>query len=120
MRILVLLLSFLSLSLPIFSSAPVSGTIGQVAVEIAPGSITEIAIEAAGREYTESWLDDYASDKISFGEAYSEMLSSLLPLSDIIAGEEKNNAVTIMSLADGTVLSFIFRNGRIAAVTPAP
>lgn len=120
MRILVLLLSFLSLSLPLFSSAPVSGTIGQVAVEIVPGSITEIAIEAAGREYTESWLDDYASDKISFGEAYSEMLSSLLPLSDIIAGEEKNNAVTIMSLADGTVLSFIFRNGRIAAVTPAP
>ena len=114
-------IALLLLSLPLFSSAPVSETIGRVAVEIDDDSITAIALEAASKEYTESWLDEYAADKISFGEAYSPLLSSLLPLSgNIIAGEEKNNAVTIMDMEDGTVLTFIFRGGRIAAISQDP
>ena len=116
----ILLLAFTLFSLPLAASVPVSATIGRVAVEIPSGSITETALKAAESEYTEAWLDEYALDKISFGEAYSELLSSLLPLSDLIAGEERNNAVTLKSLADGTVLSFVFRDGKIAALTPVP
>ncbi len=112
---------FIALSLsPLFAVAPVSGTIGRIAVSVAPDSITATALEAAGEEYTEAWLEKYAVDKVSFGEAYSPLLSSVLPLSDVVAGEEKGGAVSLMSLEDGTVLSFMFVDGRIAAVNELP
>lgn len=104
-------------SIPLFASVPTSESIGRIATDVAEGSITEIALEAAGREYTEEWLDDYAVDKVSFGEAYSPLLSEVLPLDNPVAGMEKGGAVSLMSLSDGTVLSFIFRNGRIVAVS---
>lgn len=117
LKLLLISLAFLS---PLYAVAPVSGTVGKVQCTIVPESITETALKAATEEYTEAWLDKYAVDKISFGEAYSEILSSSLPLDNPIAGEEKNNAVTLRSLADGTILSFVFADGRIAAVSESP
>ena len=114
--LLILLISFS----PLYAVAPVSATVGRVQCSVVPQSITEIALKAASEEYTEAWLDEYAVDKISFGEAYSELLSASLPLDNPIAGEEKNSAVTLRSLTDGTVLSFIFQNGRIAAISESP
>ena len=78
------------------------------------------ALNAAGEEYTEAWLDEYAVDKVSFGEAYSPLLSSVLPLSNVVAGIEKGGAVSLRSLDDGRVLTFIFSDGRIAAVSEKP
>ncbi len=106
--------------MPLYAVAPLSSSIGRIQTDVKDGSITAIALEAAGRSYTESWLDDYASAKVSFGEAYSEILSASLPMDNPVAGTEKNGAVTLMSLTDGTILSFVFRNGRIVAVSPAP
>lgn len=114
-----ILVAIISVS-PLFAVAPVSDEIGRIQTAVADDSITCIALKAAGEDYTESWLDEFAVDKISFGEAYSGILSSLLPLHDPIAGEEKNNAVTLKSLSDGTVLTFIFVDGRIAAISQSP
>lgn len=110
----------LLLSSSLYASSPVSGTIGPVQTSVEEGSITGIALKAASEEYTEAWLDQYAVDKVSFGEAYSSLLSDTLPLSDLIASGERNGAVSVMSLESGTVLSFIFTDGRISAVSLSP
>ena len=115
-----LFIAMLLLSSSAFAAVPVSQSIGRIQCEIPSGSVTEIALAAVSEEYTEAWLDEYAVDKISFGEAYSEILSASLPLDNPIAGEEKNSAVTLRSLTDGTVLSFIFQNERIAAISESP
>ena len=118
LRMILAMLIICVSSLP--AVAPVSGTLGLVETAPAEGSITSIALEAASEPYTEAWLDKYAADKISFGEAYSSFLSEALPLENAIAGKERNGAVALRSLADGTVISFIFTDGRIAAVSPSP
>ncbi len=117
----IIALALLSLTLSSLSAAaPVSDTIGRIQTDVREGSITEIALEAVSSPYTEEWLDAWTFDKIAFGEAYSPILSELLPFDNPVASEEKNGAVTIMDLADGTVLSFIFRNGCIWALSTAP
>ena len=118
LRMILAMLIICVSSLP--AVAPISGTLGLVETAPAEGSITSIALEAASEPYTEAWLDKYAADKISFGEAYSSFLSDALPLENAIAGKERNGAVALRSLADGTVISFIFTDGRIVAVSPSP
>ena len=115
-----LFIAMLLLSSSAFAAVPVSQSIGRIQCEIPSGSVTEIALAAVSEEYTEAWLDEYAVDKITFGEAYSEILSSALPMTNVIAGSERNGAVTLKSLDNGTVLSFIFRNGRIVAISQSP
>ncbi|MBO8436262.1 MAG: hypothetical protein IAA97_04725 [Spirochaetes bacterium] len=105
---------------PLFAVQPRSAVIGMVQTDVQSESITAIALSAASEPYTEAWLEEYAVDKFSFGEAYSPFLSSSLPLDNPIASMEKNNAVTLRSLSDGTVISFIFQDGRIAAVSSNP
>ena len=105
---------------PLTAAVPVSETIGRIQTAVEEDSLTAIALEAAAEEYTEAWLDEYAVDKITFGEAYSALLSETLPLSNIIAGTEKNGAVTLKSLSDGTVITFIFLDGKINAVSLSP
>lgn len=107
-------------SLPLYAVQPRSETLGMIQTDVNPDSITAIALSAASEEYTEDWLNEYAADKIAFGEAYSSFLSSSLPLENPIASAEKNGAVTLKSLSDGTIISFVFQDGRIAAVSPSP
>ena len=105
-------------SFPVLAVAPISGAIGEVATEVVPGSITETALEASAELYTEQWLEKYTASPYEFGEAYSDILSDLLPLQNPIAGRERNGAVDVQDLDTGTVLSFVFQDGRIAAILP--
>ena len=109
----------LFLALPLAALAPVSDDIGAVAVSVEEGTITDTALRAVREEYTESWLERYAASPLIFGEAYSSLLSGLLPLGNPIAGIERNGAVDIQDLESGTELSFIFQDGRLAAVYPS-
>ena len=115
----VLLVIVFSLS-SLHAAVPLSESIGRIQTNVDPQSITATALNAAREEYTEAWLDEYAVDKVSFGEAYSPLLSSVLPLSNVVAGIEKGGAVSLRSLDDGRVLTFIFSDGRIAAVSEKP
>ncbi len=117
-RIAIIVLCLL-LPLPLSALAPVSAEIGEVAVSVDDGSITDTALKAAREEYTESWLERYAASPLVFGEAYSSLLSDILPLGNPIAGIERNGAVDIQDLESGTVLSFIFQEGRLVAVYPS-
>lgn len=117
-RIAIIVLCLL-MPLQLSALAPVSADIGVVAVSVEEGSITDTALKAVREEYTESWLERYAASPLIFAEAYSSLLSGILPLSDPIAGIERNGAVDIQDLESGTVLSFIFQEGRLAAVYPS-
>ena len=114
------ILIFLIVLSPLHAVAPVSETLGRIQTSVAADSLTALALKAAGESYTERWLEEYAVDKVSFGEAYSELLASVLPMSNVIAGEEKGGAVALRSLDDGTTLSFMFIDGKIAAVSQFP
>lgn len=110
------IISVLLLAFPAFSIAPVSDDIGEVAVQVDAGSITETALSAVKEEYTGEWLGKYAASPYVFGEAYSEILSSSIPFANAIAGKERNGAVDIQDTETGSVLSFVFQDGKIAAM----
>lgn len=114
-----LLLLIIALIPALYGVAPSSRKIGPVIVSIESGSISETALAAVSEPFTEEWLERYTSDPMAAGEILSPVLSSVLPLSDPISGEEKAGAVDILDLATGSVYSFIFRDGKIASCYPS-
>lgn len=114
--LLLLIIAFIP---ALYGVAPVSRKIGQVIVSIESGSISETALAAVSEPFTEDWLERYTSDPMTAGEILSPVLSSVLPLANPIAGNEKAGAVDILDLATGSVYSFIFRDGKIASCYPS-
>ena len=114
-----LLLLIIALIPALYGVAPSSRKIGPVNVSIESGSISETALAAVSEPFTEEWLERYTSDPMAAGEVLSPVLSSVLPLANPIAGNEKAGAVDILDLATGSVYSFIFRDGKIASCYPS-
>ena len=112
---LILILSLLS-SLTA-AVAPMSASIGTVAVEIKKGSSEETAWKAVREEYTDAWLEKYAVSPLSFALAYSDELSSLLPLSDYLVSTESGGEVKVLDRVSGKVITFIMKEGGIAALS---
>lgn len=113
--VLILLITLLvSLSA---SVSPVSASIGTVAVEIKKGSSEEVAWKAVREEYTDEWLEKYAVSPLSFALAYSDELSSLLPLSDYLVSTETNGEVKVLDRMSGKIITFIIKEGGIAALS---
>lgn len=113
--VLILLITLLvSLSAAV---APVSASVGTVAVEIKKGSSEEIVWKAVREEYTDAWLERYAVSPLSFALAYSDELSSLLPLSDYLVSTETNGEVKVLDRMSGKIITFIMKDGGIAALS---
>ena len=113
--VLILLIALLvSLSA---SVSPVSSSIGTVAVEIKKGSSEEIVWKAVREEYTDAWLEKYAVSPLSFALAYSDTLSSLLPLSDYLVSTETGGEVKVLDRLSGKIITFIIKEGGIAALS---
>lgn len=113
--VLILLITLLvSLSAAV---APVSASVGTVAVEIKKGSSEEIVWKAVREEYTDAWLERYAVSPLSFALAYSDELSSLLPLSDYLVSTETNGEVKVLDRMSGKIITFIIKEGGIAALS---
>ena len=113
--VLILLITLLvSLSA---SVSPVSSSIGTVAVEIKKGSSEETVWKAVREEYTDAWLERYAVSPLSFALAYSDELSSLLPLSDYLVSTESGGEVKVLDRVSGKVITFIMKEGGIAALS---
>ena len=96
-----LLLLIIALIPALYGVAPVSRKIGPVIVSIESGSISETALAAVSEPFTEEWLERYTSDPMAAGEVLSPVLSSVLPIANPIAGNEKAGAVDILDLATG-------------------
>ena len=116
-RALALILLFTLLVSLSASVAPVSASIGTVAVEIKKGSSEETAWKAVREEYTDAWLEKYAVSPLSFALAYSDELSSLLPLSDYLVSTENGGEVKVLDRLSGKVITFIMKEGGIAALS---
>ena len=116
-RALVLILILSLLSSLTAAVAPVSASIGTVAVEIKKGSSEETAWKAVREEYTDAWLERYAVSPLSFALAYSDELSSLLPLSDYLVSTESGGEVKVLDRLSGKVITFIMKEGGIAALS---
>ena len=113
--VLILLITLLvSLSA---SVSPVSSSIGTVAVEIKKGSSEETVWKAVREEYTDAWLERYAVSPLSFALAYSDELSSLLPLSDYLVSTESGGEVKVLDRVSGKVITLIMKEGGIAALS---
>ena len=114
--VLILLITTLLVSLSA-SVSPVSSSIGTVAVEIKKGSSEETVWKAVREEYTDAWLERYAVSPLSFALAYSDELSSLLPLSDYLVSTESGGEVKVLDRVSGKVITFIMKEGGIAALS---
>ncbi len=104
-------------SLLLFSSvAPVSASIGKVCVSPKKGSSEYLVWSAVRREYSDDWLERYTSAPVAFALAYSSSLSSLLPMHNCLVSEENDGEVKVLDCEKRTVITFIIKEGRIAAL----
>ncbi len=98
------------------SIVPRSESIGTVLVNIEDDSSAQMVLKAFSEEYTQAWLDSYAASDELFALAYTDTLSKILPMSNMIASSDRNT-VTIYSLNSKTTVSVILENNTIVAVS---
>ncbi len=116
-RFLLIAVSLFILLLPLSASiSPVSQSIGTVAVEIENGSAEELVYNAMREEYTSLWLEKYAINPTSFALAYSEALSTLLPMDNFLLSTLNGNEIKVLEQKSSTLLTFIIKEGRISAL----
>ncbi len=115
-RVLVFTLAVLT-SLSLFSAvAPVSTSIGRVVLSPDKGSAEYLVWSAVKSEYSDEWLEKYASSPVPFALAYSSSLSPLLPLENYLVSEENEGEVKVLDINGGSVITFIIKEGRITAL----
>ena len=102
--ILVFSLSFL------FSGVvPESAKVGRVCVE-------EMVLRALKEEFSLSWIENYCDESDAFLAAYSETLSSILPMENVIMGEFDGNGLYFYSQDTPGCFYFVIKEGRITAL----
>lgn len=106
---------FLSLSL-FAGIAPSSLSLGRVVVEVEEGSVEEKILKAFREEFSEAWLSEYTVNTEAFALAYVPLLSSILPMENIIISAEENNRLSLYSRKSGYRVSLILENGLISAL----
>ena len=114
---------FSLLSILIFSSVllfsgivPESSKVGRVCVDIKEGSVEEMVLCAMKEEFSLSWIGKYCDGSDAFLAAYSPLLSSILPLENIILGEFDGNGIYLYSQTKGDYLYLIIEEGKIVAL----
>ena len=105
----VLLISLFTLS----AVVPVSRHVGRVNTFPDSDSITAKAIEAVRSEMDASWFETYTTGDKALIDFWSETLLDLLPLTNVIAGEEKDNAVSLYDLDKQVYISFTFNADKL-------
>ena len=115
-RITVFMAVLLSSILLFATVAPTSSAIGKVCVSPEEGSSEYLIWTAVKDEYSDAWLEKYTSSPVPFALAYSSSLSSLLPLDNSLVSVETDGEVKVLDLESGAVITFIMKEGRIAAL----
>ena len=111
---LIILLCFSSF---LFSGViPVSGKVGKVCTEVKEGSVEEMVLKAMGEEFSLSWIEKYCDTSDGFLASYSPLLSSILPMEEIVLGLYDGNSIRLYSRKTGDCLSIIIKEGRISAL----
>lgn len=112
---LVATIFFLSFSL-FAAIAPYSQKIGRVVVDFKEGSTEELISNALREEFSLSWIEKYTFGDDAFLESYSSILSSLLPMSNLLVGEFDGVGLGVISQDSGDCLYLTIKEGRITAL----
>lgn len=115
-RTLTILTLLFSLSLLFSAVVPESSKVGKVSVEIKEGSVEEFVLSAMKEEFSLSWIEKYSDSSDAFLAAYSPLLSSLLPMENLILGEYDGNGISLYSQDSGDYLYLIIKEGKIVAL----
>ena len=92
---------------------PVSRHVGKVDTFPESGSITARAIEAFRAEFTDTWLETYTTADKAIIDFWSDTLLDILPLENLIAGEEKDGAVSLYDLDEKIYISLVFNEDKL-------
>ena len=92
---------------------PVSRHVGKVDTFPESGSITARAIEAFRAEFTDTWLETYTTADKAIIDFWSDTLLDILPLGNLIAGEEKDGAVSLYDLDEKIYISLVFNEDKL-------
>lgn len=96
----------------LFAVVPVSRHVGKVNTFPESGSITAKAIEAFRSEFNDTWLESYTTADKAIIDFWSETLLEILPLNNLIAGEEKDGAVSLYDLEKKIYISLSFNDDK--------
>ncbi len=115
-KLLVILPLMLCLS-PLPAVVPIADDGGRLIIKYSSESNYALLEKALKDSLDLSWYEKYTTDDPILINSTFTLLSSLLPFENFVMEEEKNNAIRVISLSDGTVVSFTFKDGLIHAVS---
>jgi sporulation protein YlmC with PRC-barrel domain len=108
-------------------SEGVAGIVGEVAGAVIPG-INSIRLsykqkrfeyrvkKAFSSELSDSWLEMYTINTEAFIVSYLPLLSSILPMENLLISKMENGRLSIYSQKSGLLISLIIENGLISAI----
>ena len=115
-KLFVLFLVF-CLSLSLFAGiAPQSRKLGKVLVNLEKDSIEYRVKKAFSSELSDSWLEMYTINTEAFIVSYLPLLSSILPMENLLISKIENGRLSIYSQKSGLLISLIIENGLISAI----
>ena len=121
MKKLFSLLLMVLISISLFSGvAPSSKRLGKVAVSLDEDSLSLLAYKAFSSPLSEQWLREHTIATEAFIVSYLPFLSEILPMENIIISEEKENRLSLYSRKSGYLISLIYENGLISAMSFKP
>lgn len=117
MKKLVVLFLIFCLSLSLFAGiAPQSRKLGKVLVNLEKDSIEYRVKKAFSSELSDSWLEMYTINTEAFIVSYLPLLSSILPMENLLISKMENGRLSIYSQKSGLLISLIIENGLISAI----
>ena len=115
-KLFVLFLVF-CLSLSLFAGiAPQSRKLGKVLVNLEKDSIEYRVKKAFSSELSDSWLEMYTINTEAFIVSYLPLLSSILPMENLLISKMENGRLSIYSQKSGLLVSLVIENGLISAI----
>lgn len=114
-RFCIFIFLFLSLTVLSASLSPLSPLLGEIYVG-EEGKIENRLLEALYLPFTLEWLESYTSNNEGFILSYTPILSSLLPMENVVITPLKDNEITALSLKTGRSVTFFFEDELIIAL----
>ncbi len=116
MRKTVLLSALLFLSLSLAAVSPYNSKGERIIITFEEDSNYALLREALKEGVSLEWYEKYTSSDSLLISSTLERLQDILPFENFVFSEEKDNAISVLNLADGTYLSFTFLDGKIHAI----
>ena len=96
--------------------SPQSKAIGKILTKIEKDSIEYKMKKAFSSELTDSWLEMYTVNTEAFIVSYLPLLSSILPMENLLISKMENGRLSIYSQKSGLMISLVIENGLISAI----